>query len=174
MAWLFSLSVECGDDRSTAEKVSGHFENCAFDLITGKHSVCRCSIHEDEQAWWVVVAPSNVTRSGVASVTDAVELTELGLQLRARLLTAPPFRYAMAGVEVDDFASYSDLLGIVVTRPDDKTIPLYFQHSGLVISKEMREAMGRPIGFTPFGERHLSTYYAGELYSPESGAGAHA
>jgi hypothetical protein len=35
-------------------------------------------------------------------------MTELGILLYQRLLSAPPFRYALAGIEVDEFRTYSE------------------------------------------------------------------
>ena len=37
-------------------------------------------------------------------------MTELGILLYQRLLSAPSFRYALVGVEVDEFRTYNELL----------------------------------------------------------------
>jgi hypothetical protein len=37
-------------------------------------------------------------------------MTELGMLLYKHLRIAPPFRYALVGVEVDEFRTYSELI----------------------------------------------------------------
>src|SRR4051794_37232065 len=121
MAWIYSLSAECGPDKNQAEIFARHFNGLSFELITGKTSVCSVRIHSDEENnWWVDVFPNNVTRSGGSSLTDAIEISELGFGLYKHLKSAPPFRFALFGCEVEEFRLYSHLAYDVATYPDGR------------------------------------------------------
>lgn len=67
-------------------------------------------------------------------------MTEMGLPLYERLRTAPPFRYAWVGVEVDDFRTFDEL--------DDDIVRLDF--SGLVLADAVWRALGESDHFVPF------------------------
>ncbi len=165
MAYLFSLSAECGADKSIAEDFAKHFEELTFKLVTGTTSVCKNWVHQNpEMNWWVTVLPSEITKTGVNSKKDCIELSELGLRLYKHLLTAPFFRYALAGVEVDDFMYYSDLFKSVCTYPDERRALHGF--TGLILRKEIWKELGEPIAFVKFKTDYVWQIYYGEKYSP--------
>jgi len=165
VAYTFSLSAECGSNQQDAEHFAGHFRGHSMELITGKVSTLHATVHCDEESnWWAVIEPDKVSRSGVATLDDAVELSELGFRLYALLMSAPDYRFALVGVEVDDSNTYEELLGQVATYSSGKRIVPNFE--GLVLSNELWQEMGRPLAFFPFGERYRWNPYRGEDYSP--------
>jgi len=53
MAWIFSLSVECGAQQAVAEQFSHHFDQVSWVLSNGSQSQCRVGIFQDiEENWW--------------------------------------------------------------------------------------------------------------------------
>ncbi|QJE97851.1 hypothetical protein [Luteolibacter luteus] len=51
----------------------------------------------------------NVTRSGIGSEEERVQLTAIALLLYEELRSAPAFRYAIAGVEAEAFRTIHEL-----------------------------------------------------------------
>lgn len=56
------------------------------------------------------VYPNNISELGIDSPESAYVITELGIFLYHTLRFAPSFRYALVGVEVDEFRTYSELI----------------------------------------------------------------
>lgn len=104
--------------------------------------------------WFVRV----VSEIGVTSPEDAHQMTEVGLLLYRRLQSAPSFRYALVGIEVDEFRTYSEL----VTADGQPDILV----AGLVLAEEVWKQMGCPVGFRSFNPGYLWKPYQGEVYSP--------
>ena len=164
MAYIFSLSAECGADKTQAETFAKHFEDLSFTLVTGTFSNCRTWIHQDKETnFGVSIIPDNVTDTGIGDEKDCIELSELGLRLYKHLLNAPPFRYALAGVEVDQFNYYSNLFKSVCTYPDGRKALHGF--AGLVLRKDIWQEMGEPISFYKFKKDYVWQIYKGEEYS---------
>lgn len=167
MAWLYCLSTECGADKNRAEVFAKHFEGLSFELITGKTSMCSVAIHSDEENnWWVDVVPNNITGSCGSSLNDAIEVSELGFRLYKHLKLAPQFRFALFGCEVEEFRLYSELANDVATYRDGRTE--FNNHpgfSGLVLSHELWEELGKPIAFPPFTDKYRWRPYAGQDHS---------
>jgi hypothetical protein len=145
MAWIFSLSAECGPDIANANTFGQHFNGFTANLRDGSQYPCDVSEFRNEDAWWVRVVPQNVTRRGIENEQQRRELTEIGYALYERLRTARAFRFALVGVEVDGFRSLRDL--------DEEVINLDL--SGLVISEEIWRRLGSPDSFTPFAEGYV-------------------
>lgn len=59
-------------------------------------------------------------------------MTELGILLYQHLRSAPPFRYALVGMEVDEFRTYSELL-------EESHTPSF---PGLVLAETVWQAIG--------------------------------
>jgi hypothetical protein len=166
MTWIVSLSVECGIEKNQAEFLGAHFEHLSFDLVTGKSSACHRIVHQDAiNNWWVTICPDNITRSGISSFDDAIEISELGFRLYKRLMSAPAFRYALFGCAVDGFRIYSELADDVASYPDGHK---ELDFNGLVLKEEVWEELGRPIGVLSFAEGYLWNPYGGTCYSPLS------
>ena len=164
MAWVYSLSAECGSDKNQAEIFAKHFEDLSFELVTGKTSVCSVEIHADEENnWWASIFPSNITRSNGCSLTDAVEISEVGFCLYKQLKSSPQFRFALFGCEVEEFRLYSQLVDDVATYRDGRIE--FNNHSvfkGLVLSLEIWEELGKPIAFFSFTDNYRWRVYEGK------------
>ncbi len=157
MAWVFSLSAECGREEARAKLFAQHFHEISLVLSNGRQSQCRAAIFQDlEENWWCQVCPTGISEIGIETPESAYLMTELGILLYQRLRSAPAFRYALVGVEVDEFRTYSELLA------DSGTLTF----PGLVLSKAVWQAMGTPKVFRPFTSEYLWKPYEGEAYKP--------
>jgi hypothetical protein len=159
MAWIFSLSAECGSVQESAEKFAKHFDQISWVLSSKLQSECRTRVFQDsEENWWCMVTPSGISQRGVTNPEDAQQMTELGLLLYQRLQSAPTFRYALVGVEVDEFRTYSELM----TENGTPDVPF----SGLVLAEEIWNHIGCPDQFSFFKSGYLWIPYEGEAYLP--------
>ncbi|MEG4119836.1 hypothetical protein QUA43_20505 [Microcoleus sp. N9_B4] len=130
MAGIFSLSAECGSDESNVNKFSQHFEGLEWLLSNGRQCLCRTDTFQDiEQNGWCRVYPNNISELGIDSPESAYVMTELGIFLYHTLQLAPSFRYALVGVEVDKFRTYSELIEDL----SNLSLP------GLVLAKELNQ-----------------------------------
>jgi hypothetical protein len=175
MGLLFGLSAECGSDKQGAELFEAHFHGFSFELITGKTSVCYTEISQDaELNWWTDIIPNNITWSGgPSSLEDAIDLSEAGLQLYTRLISAPQFRFAIFGLEKFMFKSHSELPSILkVTNNGRIRIEAYWE--GLVLSESIWNEFEKTSFFDPFGIGYRWIPYEGERYSPLQGNQAYA
>lgn len=157
MAWIFSLSAECGQEEAVAEQFASHFNELSLPLSNGSQSHCSAGVFQDsEDNWWCRVCPSGISQIGIDTPETAYIMTELGLLIYQNLRAAPPFRYALVGVEVDEFRSYSELLEDAAAL----TLP------GLVLAQSVWQAVGSPPAFHPFSLGYVWQPYEGEVYKP--------
>lgn len=147
MAWLFHLAAECGPDAAAAEMFARHFRGVSPTLIGGLNSVWHATLNRDgEGNWWCMITPGGVSRSGVHSTEDARQMAAHGSLLYEQLRTAPPFRYALVGIEAQEFRTFSEL------KQTDFGL---FVFDGLVLSRDVWEQLNRPAGFIPFAAGYL-------------------
>lgn len=157
MAWVFSLSAECGLQREAAERFATHFEDVSWVLSNGVRSQCRTATFQDiDESWWCRVSPSGISEIGIEAPDSAYLMTESGISLYQRLRTAPNFRYALAGLEVDEFRTFDELLS--------EAFNLSFP--GLVLSATTWQSMESPPTFRPFSPGYVWQPYEGESYKP--------
>ena len=69
---------------------------------------------------------------------------------------APSFRYALVGVEVDKFRTYSELIEDL----SNLSLP------GLVLAKELNQGRETLPVFRPFSPSYVWQPYEGEVYNP--------
>lgn len=156
MAWIFGLSAECGSDEERAKQFAKHFEGVTWMLSNGCPCQCRTDIFQDfEENWWCRVVPNNISEVGINSPESAYLMTELGILLYQHLRSTPAFRYALVGVEVDEFRTYSELL-------EESPISL----PGLVLAIEVEQEMDLSSDFRLFSPGYVWQPYAGEIYNP--------
>ena len=159
MAWLFSLSAECGVDERKVNQFAQYFEGREWQLSNNRQCQCRTDQFQDiEENWWCRVYPDNISQVGIDSPASAYVMTELGILLYQALRLAPLFRYALVGVEVDEFRTYSELMEDLFNL----SIP------GLVIAKEFHLDLERTPHFQPFNSSYVWQPYQGEVYNPLS------
>lgn len=157
MVWIFSLSAECGSDEGKAQRFAEHFEGISLLLSNGHQCQCRTDTFQDiEENWWCRVSPNNLSQVGIDSPESAYSMTELGILLYQTLQFAPPFRYALVGVEVDEFRTYSEL----IEESSSLSIP------GLVLAKPIEQELGILPLLRPFSPNYVWQPYAGEVYNP--------
>lgn len=157
MAWIFGLSAECGSDESNAHKFAQYFEGISWLLSNGRQCKCRTDTFQDiEENWWCRVSPNNLSEVGIDSPESAYLMTELGILLYQLLRFAPPFRYGLVGVEVDEFRTYSE----IIEESPDLSIP------GLVLAKTLKPELGVLTAFRSFSPSYVWQPYAGEVYNP--------
>jgi len=150
MAWIFSMWIEAKTevDRNTI----CDFFNKIPALKTSEKSY---NISAGEQAGGIMVAVDGISQSGISSQADAKEMTEIGFEFYKLLKLSPKFRYAMVGIEVDEFRNWNEL----IAEPDD--ILLF---KGLVIRKDIYQYLGSPGALVEFKENYLWIPYEGEIY----------
>ena len=141
MAWLFSLSAECGLQKEAAEQFAAHFQRLTVMLADGSRFPCQVDTFHDGEGWCARICPDGVSRSGIRHEQDARQMTEIGSALYERLRSAPPFRFAMVGVEVDGFRTFSELDADVVDCDS---------FEGLVLGEPGWRLLGAPSVFVPF------------------------
>ena len=165
MAWIFSLSAECGSDESNAKEFAQYFgeiRGYQWVLLNRSTYVCRTDIFQDiENNWWCRVYPErvysdNVSEVGIYSPESAYLMTELGLLFYEALKFDSSFRYALVGVEVDEFRTYSELIEDL----PNLSIP------GLVLSTALAEEVKTLPVFRAFGSSYVWQPYEGEVYNP--------
>jgi hypothetical protein len=157
MAWIFSLSAECGSDKNKANQFAQHFQGIIWLLSNSRYCQCRSDTFQDvEENWWCRVSPNNISEVGINSPENAYLMTELGILFYQTLRFAPVFRYALVGVEVDEFRTYSELIEDL----PNLSIP------GLVLAKTMAQKLEILTVFRPFNNNYIWQPYAGEVYNP--------
>jgi hypothetical protein len=157
MVWVFSLSSECGAEQIAAEKFAQHFDGLSWVLSNSQQSQCHTAVSQDiEGNWWCQVCPSDISDVGIDRSDIAYQMTELGILLYQRLQSAPPFRYALVGVEVDEFRSYSELISEAIAP----------SFPGLVLAETVWRSLGASTLFRPFSSGYVWQPYEGEIYKP--------
>ena len=160
MVWIFSLSAECGSDESSAKELANYFGAIRANiwiLSNGSIHICRTDTFQDiENNWWCRVYPDNVSEVGIDSPESAYLMTELGLSFYEALKFDSRFRYALVGVEVDEFRTYSELIEDL----PNLSIP------GLVLSTSLKQEVETLRVFQPFSDGYVWQPYQGEVYNP--------
>ncbi|HEY9850941.1 MAG TPA: hypothetical protein V6D28_15845 [Leptolyngbyaceae cyanobacterium] len=157
MSWIFSLSAECGTEKTDAEQFSRYFEEVSWILSNNNQSQCHTGIFQDiEDNWWCRVSPSGIGEVGIDTPETAYIMTEIGILFYQQLRFAPKFRYALVGLEVDEFRTYSELI--------EEASPQSFP--GLVLAEAVWQEVGSPPTFRAFSSGYVWKPYEGEIYQP--------
>ncbi|MEA5419699.1 hypothetical protein VB712_10740 [Spirulina sp. CCNP1310] len=157
MAWAFSLSAECGSDERDARQFAEYFEGISYLLSNGYECKCCTDLFQDlEENWWCRVGFKALSEVGIESAESAYLMTELGILLYQSLQFARTFRYALVGVEVDEFRTYSELM----EELSSLLIP------GLVVARSFEQELGILSRFRAFSADYIWQPYGGEVYNP--------
>jgi len=155
MAWVFSLSAECGDLRESAERFTDYFQNLTLKFADGLEIPCSANVFGGgASSWWSLVNPKGIIAGGVdcrVELCKAERSSEAGFLLYEHLKFAPSFRYAIVGWEVDGFADAEEL-----NSADLQTL------DGLVLSQEFCERLNCFSTFEPFTSNYFWLPYRGE------------
>lgn len=99
----FELWVECSNVEE-AERQAQHFTGLGFTLLSGLAVTWQLEINprhlEYVKAFGVTLRSPQLSRYGVRTVQDAVDMSESGVRLYHHLLTAPEFLFARAALEL--------------------------------------------------------------------------
>ena len=155
MAWIFSLSAECGSDESSAKEFAQYFTAKPW-MFSNPWPYCADTFQDSEKNWWCRVYLNHLSKVGINNPESAFSMTNLGLTLYRNLLSSHPFRYALVGVEVDEFRTYSELIEDL----PNLSIP------GLVLSTALAPEGETLPGFQPFSSGYVWQPYKGEIYNP--------
>jgi hypothetical protein len=159
MAWSFGLAAECGELEANAANFCQHFQGSILNLNDGSSVECRGGIFQDlDDNWWCRVCPQGVRLTGVDTPETAYLMTEIGILLYRLLQLAPAFRFALVGVEVDEFRTYHELI-------EDRSI-LAVLFPGLVLAHPVWKSIGSPGSFRKFAGDYVWQSYGGEVYRP--------
>jgi hypothetical protein len=141
MAWIFALNAECGERETHARDLARHFDGWPVRIFS------------DGVGWWCGVVPEDLSETGANTAAEATAMTAAGRRLYWQLRTAPPvYRYALAGVETDEFRTYDQLMA----EKDLTKFP------GLVVSEDIWAATGRRAEFSDFAPGYRWIPYRGE------------
>ena len=143
----FMLCAECGPDQGRGLAVAAHFDQHPLPSPGGAPCLAGAWARADgEGNHWAELEPSGP----VGHALSAAARTAIGLALYERLRTAPPFRYALVGLEVQEFGLRSELTPKAVTL------------SGRVLSDALAaELSGVPGGVT-FAPGYMWTPWRGD------------
>jgi hypothetical protein len=159
MVWSFSLSAECGESEADADKFCQHFQGSILNLDDGSSFECRGDIFQDlDDNWWCRVCPQGISLMGINTPETAYLMTEIGISLYRLLQSAPDFRFALVGVEVDEFRTYTELI-------EDRGL-LAVLFPGLVLANPVWKSIGSPGSFRKFAGNYVWQSYGGEVYRP--------
>ena len=139
MTLVYSLSIECGPERTSADAIVRHFESSNVALASEVSPWFR-DVHFDAEGWWVLVHCRRLAFRGEPSPEEHQRIVKATQALYLHLKSAPRFRYALAGIEVDEFRRRS--------RLDQDLVTMDF--SGVVVDETIWTELGKPTNFVPF------------------------
>jgi len=134
MAWLVSVSVECGGEGMDAAAVASELQR----RLGGRAWL----FSDGDGAPWASVLPADVEPDDV----DAVATWSEGA-LAALAELEVPFRFGLAGLEVDEARTWAELVDDLAqgaVLPD------------VVMHRDVHRALGAPEAFAPFGRHFVS------------------
>ncbi len=154
MALMFELAIAFGKDKKLADDAKNNFYGYSCVLTDGLKTVFNTYRFEDwEGGSWLAVYPTGLSTSGICSERDARKMTEVANHLYDLLRNIPSYRYAIVGVEVEEFRLESEIQCLEDVNYD-----------GVVLSKEIWNKIGNPEDFIPFQKNYYWRPYNGELY----------
>ena len=158
MGWLFSLFAEIGSNKLDAENFCLHFNNISHTLSNKQKVIYEASCYKgpmyyDSENWRCVVClrKMNTNDESINVDKDHQIINEITPLLYEHLRTAPKFRYALVGVEVDEWRTYEELM-------EDIEDPIYVP--GLVLSQNVWKKLGCPNNFVQFTDKYLWIPYS--------------
>ncbi|WP_109830289.1 hypothetical protein [Reichenbachiella versicolor] len=148
MALIFSIYIETGNLEQT-RVIEQCFLNHGSINWNGKEYQLQSFTATDGCA----ITPNGTSTTGIDTKEQCIEMSELGLKLYDILKSAPDFRFALVGVEVDDFVEFNDL----INEPE-----INLDRTGLVINRLIKHSSELYSNYEQFNETHYWTPYDGE------------
>jgi hypothetical protein len=161
MAIIFELWAECKDEQASS-LLAHHFDGFKLYLSTGNEITVTVElVPNSTKLFGVIVRPSSLSLSGVRTLQDAIETTEVGLQLYYHLKSAPDFCFARINWEAELITMFDLPDFVEALHNGDKRLQIE-----CVIDNSLYEKIGKPIFCYPFREGYWWTRYGGETYHP--------
>ena len=153
MGLLFSLFAEVGSNELDAENFCQHFNNVSYILSDQQEIVYQASFYQDPVNYsknlHCVVCPRKKNEQDIDCIDvfqDHQIMYEITPLLYEHLRTAPKFRFALVGVEVDDWQTYEELI-------EDIEDPIHVE--GLVLSQTTWKELRYPDSFSKFTDQYV-------------------
>ncbi|HVN20003.1 MAG TPA: hypothetical protein VMU05_14555 [Dongiaceae bacterium] len=159
MAIVFELWAECATEEER-EVLIKHFDGFTVDLLTRR----TISFHAGHPYPWktsMTVSSRDLSNAGVRTLDDAIETTEVGLQLYHHLKKGPPFRFARAAWEASLIPMAELNKYVAPLLPGECRLELE-----CVLDDALYKQFGSPKWFFPFREGYWWNRYSGEQYKP--------
>lgn len=144
MAWIFSLAIEFGDDADARNVAAAILEAIELPVASRLQPV---RFGDADGGLWLLVEPEGLSRTGLSNEADAAAATSAGWVLYDALRQITGYRYAIVGLEVDEFRTYPELL-------DGGAGGAQTFH-GLVLHPDLYDQLGCPADFEPFAEGYV-------------------
>src|ERR1041385_2298254 len=159
MAIIFEMWAECGTEQDCLALVK-HFNGVQCTLLSGLTISWQAAVANWLPTGMTVWAPE-LSRSGVRTLQDAVNTTEVGLHWYHHLKTGPAFRFARVAWEAENIP-LSDLKDYVAPMmPGECRFEVK-----CVLDETLYEELGSPQFCFPFRDGYRWTRYWGEQYMP--------
>lgn len=159
MGWFFSLSAEFGSNKTDAENFALYFDKTTFVLSNQQKFFCSVpggflKQGGKEANLWCMVCPTKINGEDIDIYKDKQQMRELVPLLYQHLRSAPLFRFALVGIEVDKCITYEELISdnLILQKPE--------KFSGLVVSQEIWRKLGSPNSFVSFREGYFWIPYS--------------
>ncbi|MGL5874567.1 MAG: hypothetical protein ACRC2R_19735 [Xenococcaceae cyanobacterium] len=148
MGWFYFFVAEIGSNLKEAENFAQHFNGFSLTLSDGRQFSCASGYrgeYDNLNNFWATVLPKKPNGENLDIWEDCQEMIEISYLLYEHLRTAPTFRYALAGIEVEEFLTYEELIA-------DGTPAEY---NGLVISEDIWKKTDSYQKFVSFSPGYL-------------------
>lgn len=141
MPWNFALSIECGEEAQA---------QIIRDFLTRKsvedHSVVAGTFEDQGGNWWCIAGLENLQIKDDKTTESKMIEIENSLQFYLLLQEVSGYRYALCGLETEEFRLYDELLSQAFD-------PKKFR--GLVLSDNIYSILGTPEHFERFSKGYF-------------------
>ena len=152
MAWIYSMWIESGESEEQGNNIRDYFSSIKeIETTIGKYPIYAGKSGPTGS----MITVDGISRIGINSEKDSIEMSLIGNELYKNLRQAPDFRYALTGVEVDGWIFMDEL----IKDPNDIA-----EAKGFVIRKDIYNSVGSPGEFVEFSHNYMWLPYEGETF----------
>ena len=156
----FGLWAECSD-LSAKDAFAQHFRGLTHTLLNGRSIAWTVEDQGKPATLGVEVWCADISRSGIRTVADAIEVSEAGLRLIHHLLSAPGFLFARLDWQAPSI-QLAEIGEHVCTYPDGSR----GMYETCVMHDSVYDRLGAITGFQSFRPGYVWRPYLGERYEP--------
>ena len=154
MGFFFGLSAEFGTIKTDCERFIDFFHGRTVTTKMGNYFL-TAYFQPYESNYWSWIVPDNLSKTGIHSDSDALEMKFVGIELLNLIKSVPYFRYCILGIDIDVYLPEKDLLD------NPKFID---EIDGFVIEKNLYDRIGKPGTFSEFMPGYVWKEYRGEKF----------